>query len=98
MTTLNSLISSPRPVLIDFIKDRNDACNAMNPILETAKGIVGDCATIIKINIDKNPDLVRLYNLHAFPTLILFKDGKLIWRQNGIVAGGELVKQLIHNC
>lgn len=62
----------------------------MAPILEDVKQMVSDQAKIIKINIDKNPHAAEKYNVRSVPTLILFRNGKILWRQSGVVPASTL--------
>jgi thioredoxin 1 len=66
----------------------------MPPILKDLKGKVGDNAIILKMDIDKNPEYARRFNVQAVPTLIVFKEGKIIWRNAGVTPAHEIVKHL----
>jgi thioredoxin 1 len=92
MNNFNNLINSEKPVLVDFFAEWCGPCKTMAPILKDVKTQLQDNATIIKIDVDKNPELASIYQIRSVPTLIMFKQGKPVWKQSGVVPTQELVK------
>lgn len=88
--TFNTLIKGEKPVLVDFFATWCGPCKTMAPILSAVKEQIGNTATIIKIDIDKSPEAANAYQVQAVPTLVLFKQGKIVWRKSGIVQASEL--------
>ena len=92
MVTLKEIIEGDRPVLVDFFATWCGPCQTMMPILDEVKSQLGNQVKIIKIDVDKNQALAAKYQVRGVPTLMLFKEGKVAWRQSGVVPSHELIK------
>ncbi len=84
MNNFNELIKSTKPTLVDFYADWCGPCKVLSPIIEQTKSDLGEEATVLKVNIDNNVDVARQYQIRSIPTLLLFKEGNVVWRQNGV--------------
>lgn len=90
MSKFNEILNSDQPVLVDFFAEWCGPCKMMVPILKEVASRVGDKAKIIKVDIDKNPAAASAYGVRSVPTLILFKKGKIVWQQPGVVDANKL--------
>jgi len=90
MDKFSEIIKSDKPVLVDFFATWCGPCKMMTPKLQELKAVMGDKVTILKIDVDKKPEVSLQFQVQGVPTLIIFKQGRVAWRQSGVVAAKEL--------
>ncbi|MEE9439054.1 MAG: thioredoxin [Saprospiraceae bacterium] len=90
--TYQEIINGKKPVLVDFSATWCGPCKAMAPVLKEVAGKVGDDAKIVKIDVDKNQKLATKIGVKGVPTFILYKEGKVLWRDSGMQSANSLVK------
>lgn len=89
--TFNEIINSDKPALVDFFAEWCGPCKTMAPILKEVKGELGDTVSVIKVDVDQSPQAAQAYQVQGVPTLILFRNGRVLWRQSGVVPKAGLV-------
>jgi thioredoxin 1 len=92
--SFKELITGSKPVLVDFSAEWCGPCKMMQPILKELAGKVGDTVSIIKIDTDRNSALAGSYQINSVPTLILFQNGQVRWRQSGVMTATQLEQQI----
>jgi len=90
MSRFSDLINSGKTVLVDFSAEWCGPCKMMAPILRELAAITNDDVKIVKIDVDKNQEAAMEYRVQSVPTLIIFKDGAVKWRQSGVVPAQQL--------
>ena len=86
----SDLISSQVPVLVDFSAAWCGPCKMMSPVLQQVKERLGDRIKILKVDVDKNPDLAAEYRIQSVPSLILFRNGRVEWSGAGVTTAKHL--------
>lgn len=95
--TFSEIINSDTPTLVDFSAEWCGPCKMMPLILKELKSNIGDQAKIIKVDIDANRATAEQFQIRSVPTLIIFKNGEVKWRQSGVVLANELEKVVREN-
>lgn len=95
MSSFSNIINSDKPVLVDFFAEWCGPCKMMKPVLEQLKSRVGDKATIIKVDVDKNPAVAAHFQIQGVPTLMIFRNGKVLWRESGVIQAKQLEQLLM---
>lgn len=90
--SFGEIINGNTPVLVDFFAEWCGPCKMMKPVLEELHLRMGDKVRIIKIDIDKSPEAANAYQVQSVPTLLLFQQGKTLWRKSGVVQAKQLEK------
>jgi thioredoxin 1 len=93
--SFDSLIKSEKPVLIDFFATWCGPCKVLGPILKEVKDNLGEGISIIKIDVDKNQQIAAQYQVRGVPTMILFQDGKQLWRESGVLDKNAIIKVIL---
>ncbi|MNJ84897.1 Thioredoxin-like protein [compost metagenome] len=92
MASFSEIINAEKPVLVDFFAEWCGPCKTMKPVLDDLKSKLGNTASVLKVDVDKNPHAASKYQIRSVPTLILFKKGKVVWRQSGVVPANQLAQ------
>lgn len=95
MSKFNDLINSNTPVLVDFFATWCGPCQMLMPVLKEVKGNLGERITILKMDVDKNQELAAQFQVRGVPTMMLFQNGKQLWRQSGVLTKEEIIRTII---
>lgn len=95
MKTFKDIIDSEKPVLVDFFATWCGPCQSLAPILKEVKDSLGERISIIKIDVDKNQALAADYQVRGVPTMMLFQNGKQLWRQSGVLSKQQILQVIL---
>ena len=91
-SSFSKIIESEIPVLVDFYADWCGPCKMLAPILKQVKVEMGEAIKIVKIDVDKNQSIAAKYQVRGVPTMLLFKKGKQLWQQSGVLQKNDLIQ------
>ena len=92
-----TIINDSRPVIVDFHALWCGPCKIQSPILKELAAELGGRVRVIKIDVDQNSSIASQYQIQSVPTLIIFKNGKSVWRQSGLVSKANLRSVIMQN-
>ncbi len=90
--TFEEIINGSKPVLVDFFAEWCGPCKLMKPVLEELHTRMGDKVRILKIDVDKSPSVANTLQIQSVPTLMIFQQGKTLWRKSGVLQASQLEK------
>ena len=90
-SSFGEIVKSKTPVLVDFFGEWCCPCQTLMPTLKEVKEELGDGIKIVKIDIDKNRTLAEKYQVRSVPTMVLYKNGKPLWRQSGVLQKNDIL-------
>jgi len=96
MSKFLEFINQDKPVLIDFFATWCGPCQTMSPILKQVKDELGDEVTILKVDVDKNAAIASKFQVRGVPTFVLFKNGKQVWKQAGLISKTDLKQKILN--
>lgn len=94
MSEFFDITASSKPVLVDFFTDWCGPCKMMSPILNEVKENMGDKIKLLKVDVEKNQRLATALNIQGVPTLVLYKNSQILWRQSGVIPKNDIVSKI----
>ncbi|MBT8223012.1 MAG: thioredoxin [Eudoraea sp.] len=93
-SSFKKLVASDKPVLVDFHAEWCGPCKMLAPILKEVKEQMGENIKILKIDVDKNQPIAARYQIRGVPTMVLFRNGEIVWRQSGVAPKEQILKAI----
>lgn len=93
----DTIIQSDIPVLVDFYAEWCQPCKVQSPILQDVARELSGKVRVIKIDVDRNPQVAARFRIQGVPTLALFRKGNLLWKQSGVTPKNALVSVVLSN-
>jgi thioredoxin 1 len=97
MNAFDQAIQGSSPVLVDFFAIWCAPCKTQAPILKDLASKIGNSARILKVDVDKNQQVASKYGIRSVPTLVLFKQGKIVWKGTGVHQTNQLISIINQN-
>ncbi|MEC5164364.1 thioredoxin 1 [Flavobacterium sp. PL11] len=94
MSKFGEILNTPLPVLIDFYTEWNESSLTMHNVIKDVAAVLGDKARVVKIDVDKNQELANALRIKSLPTLMIYKQGKMMWRQSGELDANTLINMV----
>lgn len=94
LSNFSKIINQSKPVLVDFFASWCGPCKAMSPILDQVKDELKETVVILKIDVDKNQKLAAKLQVRGVPTLVIYKNGAIVWRESGVVPKQTIIQKL----
>ncbi|MCB9169545.1 MAG: thioredoxin [Flavobacteriales bacterium] len=92
MSRFQEIINGPLPVLVDMHATWCGPCKALTPIIEEVAHTTSGKLRVLKVDVDRNPQMAQHYQVRGVPTLLLFSGGRVVWRTSGVVPARTILE------